>query len=180
MGKITVKNSNKNELSFQKKRWREWCILHTKDDKGILKVMVENTSFTGNDGCELVWELSISKNTELTLSQDAGTIKGDGSLKDLKINLAAGNLVWENSFQPLTVQVSAGNVEFKNAQFPKSGKSKINVATGNVALTSPSESPITSLITTAVGPGENQFSEKKDGHTLEVNVALGKASHTKL
>ncbi len=180
MGKISIINGEKNQITYQKKRWKEWCILNTKDDNGTLKIMVENTSFTGSNGCELIWNLTVSPQVELTLAQDAGTISGKGTLKNLKVDLAAGNLEWVDSNNPLAIQVSAGNVNFKNARFPESGKSLINVATGNVSLTSPPDEKITSVITTAVGPGKNEFEDKKDGHLIEINVALGKASHIKL
>ena len=176
-GKIDVLNGNQAMAKVEKKEWREWCILHHKEENGTLKLMVENTSITGQGGCVIHWTLTIPETGNLNLNQAAGSIKGEGKLSSLKIQLAAGNLTWKNGNMPLGIQVAAGNVDMKNMTFPGTGESLIQVGTGNLSLTSPKGQKVTTTIDNAIGKENNSFAQKVKGHLLKLKVAVGKVSH---
>lgn len=170
--------SKENVLSYEKKNWKEWCVLHDKEEKGIHTVEVENTSFTGEDGCELLWKLNLTPNTELELKQRAGKIEGRGSLFDLKIQQAAGKLSWIDSDMPIQVEMAAGKVEWQAQSWPKKQSSSIEVAAGSVLVKSPKNATVVTKISNAIGKEKNEFEKsQKDFHKLEIEVATGKAQH---
>lgn len=181
-GSVTILNtdSDVSTYSFEKREWKEWCQLHHKEEGEKIGIKVENTSFTGNGGCVVDWTVSLNKDSSLTLEQAAGTIKGTGTVANLSINLAAGNLQWEDGNMPFNIQVAAGKVSLKNMDFPSKGESSISVGTGNVAITSPEKAPVSTEIQKAIGSESNDFSENKNGHKLSIQVAVGKANHSKI
>jgi hypothetical protein len=176
-GKIFVANGPAVLAKYEKIEWREWCLLHHKEEKGTLKLMVENTSITGQGGCVIHWTLTVPETGNLNLNQAAGSIKGEGKLSSLKIQLAAGNLTWKNGNMPLGIQVAAGNVDMKNMTFPEKGESIIQVGTGNLSLTSPKGQKVTTTIDNAIGKENNSFAQKGMAHKLKLKVAVGKVNH---
>ncbi|MCR9204850.1 MAG: hypothetical protein NXH75_09745 [Halobacteriovoraceae bacterium] len=181
-GSITILNSESdvNTYSFEKREWKEWCLLHHKEEGEKIGIKVENTSFTGNGGCLVDWTITLNKDSSLTLEQAAGMIKGTGTVSNLTINLAAGDLKWEDGNMPFTLQVAAGKVTLKNMNFPTLGESSISVGTGSVSVSSPEKAPVSTEIQKAIGSESNDFSENKNGHKLSIQVAVGKANHSKL
>ena len=170
--------SKENLLQFEKVKWEKWCVLHDIEDKGVHKIEVENTSFTGEGGCELNWKIQVNPSSELALKQAAGKIIGKGSLFDLKVQLAAGSISWEQSNMPIHIEVAAGKVNWKADAWPKNQKSSIEVAAGSVFIQSPKKATVTTMMDTALAKEVNNFSqEKKGNHILKIEVATGKAEH---
>lgn len=180
-GKVVIKTTSSHESSFsyQKKEWKEWCLLKHKEEGGKVGIQVENTSFTGKGGCVLEWEVSLSQETSLVLDQAAGSIAGVGALKLLTINLAAGDLKWKDGNMPFTMNVAAGKVTLENMNFPTEGVSLVYVGTGSVDISSPESTLVTTEIKSAIGSESNDFSTNKNGHKLTIQVAVGKANHFK-
>ncbi len=179
-GEIEVRNGPTAQAQYVKEEWREWCILAHKEESGTIKINVENTSFTGDGGCKLKWILTLPPEGVLTLKMAAGTIKGEGKLSGLKVQLAAGNLSWKDGFGPVVLQVAAGSVQLDNMSFPKEGSSSIEVGTGQVKITSPKETLVTTTTDKALGQVINDFQENREGHQLKIKVAVGQVSHKTL
>lgn len=176
-GKITIINGAQVAAKLEKKKWREWCLLNHKEESGTLKLQVENTSITGQDGCEIHWELTIPTEGNLKLNQAAGAILGKGKLSSLKVQLAAGNLQWQGGNMPFELQVAAGNVDLKKMTFPESGTSIVQVGTGQIKITSPKAQKVTTSISNAIGKETNDFSAETSAHKLKLKIAVGKVSH---
>lgn len=176
-GEIKVKNGAKAQAQFIKKEWREWCVLSHKEESGTIKINVENTSFTGDGGCKLDWVLTLPLEGVLTIKMAAGSIEGEGKLAALKVQLAAGNLSWKDGSAPFQLQVAAGSINLENMSFPKEGESSIEVGTGQIKITSPKGSPVTTVTEKALGQATNDFQEEVEGHKLKVKVAVGQVSH---
>lgn len=177
LGEVEVLNGEKAKAQYFKEEWREWCVLSHKEENGAIKINVENTSFTGDGGCKLKWVLTLPIDGVLTLKMAAGTIKGEGKLSALKVQLAAGNLSWKDGKAPFQLQVAAGSINLENMNFPKEGESSIEVGTGQIKITSPKDSPVTTITEKALGQATNDFKEEVDGHKLKVKVAVGQVSH---
>lgn len=176
-GKITTVVGDRVTAKFEKKKWREWCILSHIEKNGTLLLKVENTSITGQGGCEVFWTLTLPEQGHLKINQAAGMVTGVGALASLRVQLAAGNLEWKKGNMPLSLQVAAGAVNLKNMSFPAQGESVIEVGTGQISITSPKETPVTTTTTNAIGKEDNDFQAKQKGHLLKLKVAVGKVGH---
>ncbi len=175
----TTTGAKESQISYEKRKWREWCVLHDREDKGERILEVENTSFTGADGCELIWHVKVNKSAELELKQKAGKIFGKGPMFDLSIELAAGKINWTGSNMPVKIQLASGTIEWKADGWPKKQKSTISVASGSIYIESPKGSPVTTHISNAVGSSDNAFSaQHKDYHQLLIEMAAGKVVHS--
>ncbi len=174
----TTTGIKENVLSYEKVKWEQWCQIHDREERGVRIIEVENTSFTGDNGCHLIWNLKVSPSTELVLNQKSGKILGKGPLFNLKIHLAAGKLEWSQSNMPIQIDVAAGKVVLKEALWPKKQSSSISVASGSIYIESPKDSPVITKVSNAVGSEENDFDKSgQDFHELKINVAVGKAQH---
>lgn len=181
-GKIQIEKSTdgKSTLSYIKKEWKEWCQLHHKEEDGKLSIKTENTSFTGEGGCLLHWTLKLNEDSQLRIDQAAGQVSGNGNLKSLNLNLAAGDFTWENATMPITAKVAAGRIKLENFSFPAEGTSTLSSGAGDISVTSPEGSPVSTTIQKAIGMSKNDFSDENKSHKLSIQVAVGKASHTKI
>ncbi|MCF8059463.1 MAG: hypothetical protein K9K67_09215 [Bacteriovoracaceae bacterium] len=177
-GKVNVTVGEKVSLEYEKKDWREWCLLHHKEEGDKIIIETENTSFTGENGCELNWNLQLTKDSILKLTQKAGKIEGLGAIESLDVTMAAGSLDWTNGNMPLIVKISAGSINLQDMLWSNEGKSSITLSTGNVEITSPKEAQVTTKVLTNVGMSKNDFNVEGKKHLLEINVAVGKVSHT--
>ena len=175
--KIAEAGKDQSTLSYVKKEWREWCEIGDKDEDGVLLIKVRNSSFTGDSGCELEWSLTLRPDVSLEIEQAAGNITGTGALKALSIKLAAGQLTWSKMAMPVSIEVAAGNIELQAQHWPEEGSSNISVATGNVSIKSPKGANVSTQISKAMGIVTNDFPPKQGGHSLKIDLALGKVSH---
>ncbi len=167
-----------NLLQYEKVKWEKWCLIHDRDEKGTRIIEVENTSFTGEGGCELKWTLQVNPNAEMELKQASGKISGKGEIFDLKIKQASGSISWEKSNMPMHIELAAGKIEIDADGWPKNQKSSIEVAAGSVKIESPKKATVTTLIDSAIASEENDFStEDKDNHLLSIKVATGSIKH---
>ena len=174
---VSQNDSSQSTLTYKLKDWKEWCELANKDENDELMIEVRNSSFTGDSGCTVEWELSLSSNVSLSIEQAAGNIQGVGKLAKLEVNLAAGQLEWTEMMMPISIKLAAGNIELETSGWPKSGSSKIEVATGNVNIKSPKSSSVSTQISKAMGTTRNDFSAPNQDHLLKIELALGKVSH---
>ncbi|GEM_PF-2574385 len=173
---ITVGESIK--LEYQKISWREWCLLHHREEADKIIIEVENTSFTGESGCDLTWNLQVTKESTLKLTQKAGKIVGVGNIKSLTTTLAAGTVAWSKGEMPVQINVAAGSVKLTDMNWTSEGSSKVALSTGNVEITSPKEAQVTTKISNSVGIKKNDFTEQGKKHTLVIQVAFGQVRHT--
>ncbi len=174
---IVESTSNNSVLTYTMKEWREWCEFNHRDDNGKLSIEVVNTSFTGDSGCEVEWNLSLAKNTSLSIELAAGNIRGSGQIARADIKLAAGQLKWNQMSMPVSIELAAGNIEIEAKDWPVKGSSKISVATGNISISSPRGSAVSTQVSKAIGMSDNDFPAGRPGHKLTLEIALGKASH---
>lgn len=176
----TTTGAKENQLSYEKKQWRQWCVLHDREEKGERIIEVQNSSFTGSDGCKLIWHLSLTKDSELKIKQKTGTITGKGKIFSLDINLDVGKIFWKKSDMPIHIKVEKGAVLWEADAWPMNQKSTISVASGSVVVESPKNASVTTHISNLEGShnDKNDFSAQDTRyHQLLIEMAAGKVLH---
>jgi len=176
----TTTGSKEGQLTYEKKQWRDWCVLLDREERGMRTIEVENSSFTGSNGCELAWHLKLTKDTELKIKQRTGTITGKGKVFDLNINLTRGKIFWENSNMPIQIHLEKGAIRWEASAWPQNQKSTISVASGSVIIESPKNATVTTHISHSIGTAndKNDFSTQHSGyHQLLIEMAAGEVIH---